>query len=51
MVLQARAYGYDALAITDHDNLGGAMEFARAAKEFGARPIPAQGSPSPAVTT
>ena len=39
MVDRAAALGYRSLAITDHDNLYGAMEFARAAKERGLRPI------------
>jgi len=36
---RARELGYDALALTDHDGLYGAMEFARAAHERGIRPI------------
>ncbi len=39
LVLTARALGYDALALTDHDNLAGAMEFAQTAKQWGVRPI------------
>ena len=39
LVLQARALGYPALALTDHDGLAGAMEFAQTAKEWGVRPI------------
>ncbi len=39
MVGRALALGYPALAITDHDNLCGAMEYARAASERGLRPI------------
>ena len=39
LVLTARQLGYDALALTDHDNLAGAMEFAQTAKEWGVRPI------------
>ena len=31
--------GYPALALTDHDNLCGAMEFARAARSLGIQPI------------
>ncbi|MFQ5861338.1 MAG: PHP domain-containing protein, partial [Dehalococcoidia bacterium] len=31
--------GYPALALTDHDNLCGAMEFARAARSLGVQPI------------
>src|SRR3712207_1521857 len=36
---RARALGYDALALTDHDGLYGAMEFAREAEQYGIRPI------------
>ncbi|HEY7270122.1 MAG TPA: PHP domain-containing protein, partial [Dehalococcoidia bacterium] len=39
LALQASKLGYRALALTDHDNLAGAMEFARAAKAWGVRPI------------
>jgi DNA polymerase III alpha subunit len=39
LVLRARELGYDALALTDHDNLAGAMEFAQTAKGWGVRPI------------
>jgi error-prone DNA polymerase len=39
LVLQARALDYPALALTDHDNLAGAMDFARTAKTWGVRPI------------
>jgi len=39
LVLRARELGYGALALTDHDGLYGAMEFARTAKAFGVRPI------------
>ncbi len=39
LISQAVRLGYPALAITDHDNLYGAMEFARAAHEQGLRPI------------
>lgn len=35
----AQAQGHRALALTDHDGMFGAMEFARAAKEAGLRPI------------
>ena len=35
----AVAQGHRALALTDHDGMFGAMEFARAAKEAGLRPI------------
>lgn len=39
MIAQAVAYGYESLAITDHDGLYGAMEFAQAAKSAGITPI------------
>ncbi|MCC6380861.1 MAG: error-prone DNA polymerase [Dehalococcoidia bacterium] len=39
MVQRAATLGYAALALTDHDNLYGAMEFARAAHEAGLKPI------------
>jgi error-prone DNA polymerase len=39
LVLRARELGYEALALTDHDGLYGAMEFAQTAKAFGVRPI------------
>lgn len=39
MVDRALALGYTAMAITDHDNLYGAMEYARAARERGLRSI------------
>ena len=39
LVQAARAQGHRALALTDHDGMFGAMEFARAAKEAGLRPI------------
>ncbi|HWO73838.1 MAG TPA: PHP domain-containing protein, partial [Dehalococcoidia bacterium] len=39
LVLRARQLGYPALALTDHDNLAGALEFARTAKSWGVRPI------------
>ena len=39
LVLQARRLGYPALALTDHDGLAGAMEFARTAKEWNLQPI------------
>jgi len=35
----AKELGIEALAITDHDNVSGAMEFAQAAKELGIKPI------------
>src|SRR5215204_5131633 len=39
IVGQAADLGYRALAITDHDGLHGAMEFARAARAAGIAPI------------
>ena len=39
MVVRAAELGYPALAITDHDGLHGAMEFARAARAVGIAPI------------
>jgi error-prone DNA polymerase len=39
MVARAAALGYRALAITDHDGLYGAMEFAQAARAAGLQPI------------
>ncbi|MEX2080116.1 MAG: PHP domain-containing protein, partial [Dehalococcoidia bacterium] len=39
LVHRALELGYTHLAITDHDNLYGAMEFAKAAREFGLAPI------------
>jgi error-prone DNA polymerase len=39
LALRARELGYDALALTDHDGLYGAMAFAQTAKAFGVRPI------------
>ena len=39
LVLRAAALGYPALALTDHDGLYGAMEFARAARAEGIQPI------------
>src|ERR1043166_8680305 len=39
LVIQATLLGYTALALTDHDNLAGAMEFARIAKTWGIKPI------------
>jgi error-prone DNA polymerase len=36
---RASALGYPALALTDHDNLCGAMEFAKAAHSLGIQPI------------
>ena len=39
LLMQARELGYEALALTDHDGLYGAMEFATTAKDYGIRPI------------
>ncbi|MFP3947374.1 MAG: PHP domain-containing protein, partial [Longimicrobiales bacterium] len=39
LVLQARALGYPALALTDHDGLYGSMEFARFARSEGIQPV------------
>ena len=39
LVLEARKLGYPALALTDHDGLAGAMEFAQVAKEWDVSPI------------
>ena len=39
LALRARELGYNALAVTDHDGLYGAMVFAQTAKAFGVRPI------------
>ena len=39
LVGRALALGYEAMAVTDHDNLYGAMEYAKAARERGLRPI------------
>src|SRR4030042_3520467 len=39
LVLRARELGCEALALTDHDGLHGAMEFAQCARAWGLRPI------------
>ena len=39
LATRAHELGYGALALTDHDNLCGALEFAHAAKALGVRPI------------
>ncbi len=39
LVLAARELGYPALALTDHDGLHGAMEFAQSARTHGLQPI------------
>ncbi|MCH7578512.1 MAG: PHP domain-containing protein, partial [Chloroflexi bacterium] len=39
LVLRTRELGYQALALTDHNGLHGAMEFAQCARAWGLRPI------------
>ncbi|CAN5612472.1 error-prone DNA polymerase [soil metagenome] len=39
LAARAAALGYEALALTDHDDLGGAVRFSRACAEQGVRPI------------
>jgi error-prone DNA polymerase len=39
LAARAAELGYEALALTDHDGVYGSLEFARAAKDFGVRPI------------
>ncbi len=39
MAVAASEYGYEAFALTDHDNVCGAMEFAQACDGLGTRPI------------
>ena len=39
LALQAAELGLEALALTDHDNLCGALDFAQAARDCGVRPI------------
>ncbi|MDA1239596.1 MAG: error-prone DNA polymerase [Chloroflexi bacterium] len=39
LLVQAAQQGHRALALTDHDGMYGAMEFARSAKEVGLRPL------------
>ena len=39
LAARAAELGYRALALTDHDGVWGAMEFAQACKAFGVRPI------------
>src|SRR6185295_19065199 len=39
LAAQAAVLGYPTLALTDHDGVWGAMEFAQACKSFGVRPI------------
>ena len=39
LIDRALQLGYPALALTDHDNLYGAMEFAKSANERGLKPI------------
>src|SRR5690348_8015263 len=39
LLLRAQTLGYQALALTDHDGLYGAMVFAQEARNWGVRPI------------
>ncbi|MEK7613501.1 MAG: DNA polymerase III subunit alpha [Patescibacteria group bacterium] len=39
LVARARSYGMEALALTDHNNLYGALEFYKACKEEGIKPL------------
>ena len=39
LLVQAKGLGYGSLALTDHDNVCGAMEFARIATSLGVQPI------------
>jgi error-prone DNA polymerase len=39
LVVRAAEYGYEAFALTDHDNVSGAMEFVHACAGIGVRPI------------
>ncbi|HEX2128732.1 MAG TPA: PHP domain-containing protein, partial [Solirubrobacterales bacterium] len=39
LALAAAEHGYEALALTDHDGVYGAMEFAQACEPLGVRPI------------
>jgi len=39
LLLQAKKMGYQSIALTDHNSLSGAMEFAQGAKKIGIRPI------------
>ena len=39
LAIAAAGYGYEAFALTDHDNVCGAMELAQACKGLGVRPI------------
>ena len=39
LATRAAEYGYEAFALTDHDNVCGAMEFAHACAVVGVRPI------------
>src|SRR3990172_3168154 len=39
LVLRAKELGYSALALTDHDSLAGAMQFAQAAKAWDLQPV------------
>ena len=39
LVVRAAEFGYETLALTDHDGVYGSLEFAHAAKAFGIRPL------------
>jgi DNA polymerase III alpha subunit len=39
VAIRAAEYGYPAFALTDHDGVWGAMEFAQACEPLGMRPI------------
>jgi len=39
LILRARHFGYTAMALTDHDSLAGAMQFAQAGKTWGVQAI------------
>ena len=39
LALRAAELGYESFALTDHDGLSGSLEFARAARDAGVRPI------------
>ena len=39
LAIRAAEHGYPSFALTDHDNVCGAMEFTQACKSLGVRPI------------
>ncbi len=51
LVLRAWELGYESLALTDHNGLHGAMEFAQCARAWGLRPITGAEVPWLTVTT